>query len=588
MLRLFLKTFFALYMILISNQIKAAQILNFNAGHNVTLDGEWYFSSDNDAFKQDKIITLPNSLLDISGTNEGTFSFEQQFVLPKDAIDQVIYMYIPYQYGAYEMYVDERLLVRVGIVGDQNYHQTEMAPKLVSFVANQQNIKLKIKFSNFRHIRGGLENSIYMGYSRPILHQFYDQIIPLCVLSGVLLMIASFMMLFGIVRKIQRYPSQIWIYLGLFILCLSLRSFFAVPFIYTLFTDISWLWGTRLEYLLTECVCLFFISYIYHLPHRLIHKWIYFICSVLIVINMMITLTTEPYIFQNFFFKSFLASVLLFANLIYGVIIILRQGIAYSKVNAIAISFVCLTFLNDYLLALKLIDSVEIAFYGSCIYFVLLTFQLSRDYASQAFKTEVLNKKLLQWNKNLDQTVKERTLAVTQLNEQLALQVRTDALTGAFNRHALNLEIQHRHQQAALEGTSLAFYMVDVDYFKRYNDYYGHLKGDDVLKRLVTVISEILPESGFVARYGGEEFAVLLSDTDYVQAQQFAQRLCEVVRNLEIEHANRDDEKTYISISVGGAFMDATHIYHNVTRLMKTADQKLYVAKIDRDGYCMI
>lgn len=133
----------------------------------------------------------------------------------------------------------------------------------------------------------------------------------------------------------------------------------------------------------------------------------------------------------------------------------------------------------------------------------------------------------------------------------------------------------------------LVFYMIDVDYFKKYNDYYGHLKGDEILKALVKTIDSILPVSGFLARYGGEEFAFLLSDLSMEQVQEFAEKLCRVICSLELEHADREDGKSYITISVGAAVMDLAHSYSSVDCLMKTADQQLYQAKIQRDQACI-
>ncbi|TCB56909.1 GGDEF domain-containing protein [Acinetobacter terrae] len=534
-----------------------------------------------------KTVQLPASFLSISGQRDGLATFQQHFKLPESAVGQQIYLYIPYQYGAYQLFVDDRLLTKVGQVGVEGHHQTEMAPKLVSFFPNKTDVVITIQVSSFQHIRGGLENSIFIGFNKPILHKFYRQVIPLTIVSGVLLMIGCFMVLFALYRIAQRQSSHIWLFLGLFILCLSLRSFFAVPFIYTLFTNISWLWGTRLEYLLTELVCLFFLLYIFLLPHQLIHRFLLQVTCVMIGINIVVTLTQQPLVFQSFFFQSFAISFLIFANLVYAVYRIYRDQIPYSKANAFAIVLVCLTFIHDYLLGLKLIDSVEIAFYSSCVYFMVVTLQLSRDYAVQSYKTELLNKKLLQWNKTLDKKVHERTQAITQLNEQLAHQVRTDALTGAYNRYALNIEIQQRFEQAIQAGSSLGFYMIDVDYFKKYNDHYGHLKGDDILKALVKTIGSILPASGFLARYGGEEFAILLSDLSLEQAEKFAEKLCRVIREQQLEHINREDGKDFITISVGVAIMDSTHRYKSVDCLMKTADRQLYQAKIKRDQSCI-
>lgn len=93
----------------------------------------------------------------------------------------------------------------------------------------------------------------------------------------------------------------------------------------------------------------------------------------MIIVNVVVTLTQQPLVFQNFFFQSFAISFLIFANLLYGVYRIYRDQIPYSKANAFAIVLVCLTFIHDYLLGLKLIDSVEIAFYSSCVYFMVVT-----------------------------------------------------------------------------------------------------------------------------------------------------------------------------------------------------------------------
>ena len=593
MFRFVLSAIFSVCLFLLSTAVYASTSLNFDRHHNARLDGVWNYypnqliigseASQISPSKIIKTVQLPASFLSISGQKDGLATFQQYFKLPESAVGQQIYLYIPYQYGAYQLFVDDRLLTKVGQVGVEEHHQTEMAPKLVSFFPNKTDVVITIQVSSFQHIRGGLENSIFIGFNKPILYKFYRQVIPLTIVSGVLLMIGCFMVLFALYRIAQRQSSHIWLFLGLFILCLSLRSFFAVPFIYTLFTNISWLWGTRLEYLLTELVCLFFLLYIFLLPHQLIHRFLLQITCVMIGINIVVTLTQQPLVFQSFFFQSFAISFLIFANLLYAVYRIYRDQIPYSKANAFAIVLVCLTFIHDYLLGLKLIDSVEIAFYSSCVYFMVVTLQLSRDYAVQSYKTELLNKKLLQWNKTLDKKVQERTQAITQLNEQLAHQVRTDALTGAYNRYALNIEIQQHFEHAIQAGSSLGFYMIDVDYFKKYNDHYGHLKGDDILKALVKTIGSILPASGFLARYGGEEFAILLSDLNREQTQKFAEKLCRVIRELQLEHINREDGKDSITISVGVAIMDSVHIYKSVDCLMKTADQQLYQAKIKRD-----
>jgi len=186
-------------------------------------------------------------------------------------------------------------------------------------------VTITIQASSYHHIRGGLENSMFIGFNH--------QVIPLSVISGVLLMIGCFMVFFAVFRSLKTQAGNLLLFLGLFILCLSLRSFFAVPFIYTLFTNISWVWGTRFEYLLTELATLFFLIYIYLLPYRLLNPYLLKITALLISINVAVTLFTLPYIFQSFFFQSFSIAVLVFINLLYGAYRMHKSHVRYSKIN---------------------------------------------------------------------------------------------------------------------------------------------------------------------------------------------------------------------------------------------------------------
>ena len=570
----------------------AAVTLEFDQNNNTRLNGSWSYypntllfnhESLNNKTIQPRSVQLPNSFEVLSGNHNGIASFQQHFKIPPQAVGRQVYFFIPYQYGAYELYIDGHLLTKVGHVGSRDQHQTKMAPKLASFFPSSNQIEITLQVSSFDHIRGGLENPIYIGFSQPILHKFYRQIIPLCVVIGMLLMIGSFMLLFALYKHQQGTLHNALVFLALFILCFSLRSFFAVPFIYTLFTDISWVWGTRFEYLFTEFSCLFFLMYIYRLRKKLLHPVLFYFFIAVVCSSILMTLTQQPILFQDYFFKTFTLSLLFFANLIYGIIRIVIQKSYFSRLNAFAIFILCMTFLNDYLLGLGLIDSVEIGFYSSCIYFICVTFQLSHDYANQSNNTVQLNRKLIALNRDLDAKVLERTATVLQLNAQLEQQVRTDALTGAFNRHALNIEIQKRYQHALDSAQSLTFMMIDLDFFKNYNDMYGHLNGDDVLKNLVAALDCILPSDAFLARYGGEEFAILLSDKNERQVQHLAEQCVEYIRMLQWPHLGRLDTKKVVTISMGVAVMNHVHRYDGLYALMKAADESLYRAKVQRD-----
>lgn len=354
--------------------------------------------------------------------------FRQKFNVPNHALNQLLALQIPYQYGAYELYINNKLMTQIGVVGEYDQHQTEMSPRVVNFVTNQNEIQLAIIFSSYKHIRGGLENPIYIGFYDTIKKNFYPNMILTIWVSGMLMMISLFMIIFSIYRLSRGQNVLSLLFLGLFILCFGLRSFFAVPFTYTLFTPINWLWGTRLEYFLTELVCILFLTYLHLALPNFVSRYIYPLLAAVIDLNILVTLTQPPHIFQHLFFTSFSLSIILFLNMFYGIYRLYRDKAQFSKMNAIAIFVVCCTFIHDYLLGLNVINSVEIAFYSSCIYFILVTLQLSRDYAKQTDNVILYNQKLIKLNKTLDQKVIERTQTVVDLNEQLQQQVQLDAL----------------------------------------------------------------------------------------------------------------------------------------------------------------
>lgn len=581
------------YLILLTTSAFAeVRYLSLTPEKNVSLDGQWNFypdvlTTELSNFSHHQVI-LPNSFQNIVYQPNTHGTFVQYFKIPEHAVGQILAFYVPYQYGAYELYVDDQIVLRTGTVGDASKHQTLMAPKLTTFVPQKSTFKVTIKFSSYHHIRGGLENSIFLGYDSQIRSDFYRSILMTTWVSGMLVMISLFMVLFSIYRIAQKENMYKFLFLGLFILFFSLRSFFAVPFSYTLFMPISWLWGTRIEYLLTELLCISFMTYLYlALPHFL-NRYIYIGLSSTIIFNIVVTLTQSPVIFQDIFFKTFSLSILLFANMLYGVYRLYKDKTPFSKINTVAILIICTTFIHDFLLGMKLIESVEIAFYTSCMYFIVVTLNLSRDYAIQSAYALRYNQELLKLNQTLDHQVSERTQYIAQLNDQLNLQLKIDALTGAFNRYALNIEIQHRYEQVIQTQQSLAFLMIDVDYFKKYNDAYGHLKGDDVLRMIVTALQKALPPSGFLARYGGEEFAIVVDGMSIAQVVALTEQCLKVIRQLQLKHTYRMDDKDYISISIGAAVMDQTKTYMDITDLMKTADQQLYKAKASRDCAAVI
>jgi two-component system, sensor histidine kinase LadS len=160
-------------------------------------------------------------------------------------------------------------------------------------------------------------------------------------------------------------------------------------------------------------------------------------------------------------------------------------------------------------------------------------------------------------------------------NVQLEALSRQAGLTGLANRRHFDEQLEVEHRRAVRTGNPLALLMIDVDYFKRYNDHYGHVAGDMCLHQLANIFQAQFKRAGeLVARYGGEEFAVLLPGVDSSEAVERAEALCRKVRELQYPPTTSPLQIVTGSISIAVAQADAYH-----QDLVHCADSALYKAK---------
>ena len=153
-----------------------------------------------------------------------------------------------------------------------------------------------------------------------------------------------------------------------------------------------------------------------------------------------------------------------------------------------------------------------------------------------------------------------------------------DGLTGIANRRKFNESIDSEWKKAARNGSVLALIILDLDFFKPFNDNYGHGAGDDCLVQIARALSEGIKRPGdLAARIGGEEFAVLLPATDISGAVHVACRIQNNIEDLGIVHGF-SPVSGVVTASIGAAAMvpDKELSYH---KLVETADQQLYAAK---------
>ncbi|MCK9372043.1 MAG: GGDEF domain-containing protein [Sulfuricurvum sp.] len=167
----------------------------------------------------------------------------------------------------------------------------------------------------------------------------------------------------------------------------------------------------------------------------------------------------------------------------------------------------------------------------------------------------------------LEQLVKERTQAIEFLSK-------TDALTGLWNRGYLEEMMELEFKRSRRYHKDMAIMVIDLDYFKKINDTYGHLGGDEVLRRVGKSLLSGLRETDFIGRYGGEEIVVILSETRAEKAFELANKICSDIASEPIEFG---DAVIWVTVSIGVSALRPEHTTYE--EIFSEADDALYASK---------
>ena len=212
---------------------------------------------------------------------------------------------------------------------------------------------------------------------------------------------------------------------------------------------------------------------------------------------------------------------------------------------------------NDYLV--KLPDKIELIArirYHSQAYIS----QLERDAAFKALE--------------------ESQAQLARANRNLRKLSSHDSLTGIANRRTFDETLKREWKSALRSETPLSLVMLDIDFFKLYNDHYGHQGGDDCLRKVAKGLDSAMHrETDFLARYGGEEFSAVLPNTDLGGALKVAEEMRQAVKALRIEHT-KSKVSDIVSVSLGVSTA-VPHLGSEPETLIAAADQALYKAKED-------
>ncbi|MFN4968512.1 MAG: diguanylate cyclase domain-containing protein [Pseudanabaena sp.] len=205
------------------------------------------------------------------------------------------------------------------------------------------------------------------------------------------------------------------------------------------------------------------------------------------------------------------------------------------------------------------------------------------DYVAKPIHWAVLRhrvRRLLE-QANLRQKLESANRRLAVVIKELQRLVSIDGLTQVANRRCLDEYLEQEFKRSCREKIPISLVLCDIDFFKKYNDNYGHQEGDLCLQAVAQSISKATNRpADLVARYGGEEFVIVLPNTDQEGGMNIAVKATELVRSLQIPH-DYSEVAPYVTISCGVATLFPHQHTQAINLLLKSADRALYVAKAE-------
>ncbi len=178
---------------------------------------------------------------------------------------------------------------------------------------------------------------------------------------------------------------------------------------------------------------------------------------------------------------------------------------------------------------------------------------------------------------HLEEEVAERTSELEERNQELSLLSFSDGLTGIANRRKFDEMLLQSWQTEMRYERPVALLMLDIDVFKDYNDFYGHVAGDECLKSIAHYLhTKVRRSSDLAARYGGEEFVVLIQEPEIDKLMDYADEIRQGIEDLKLEHETSPYK--FVTVSIGAAYM-VPDMNTEPDTLIELADQMLYEAK---------
>lgn len=520
-------------------------------------------------------ISFPHNFSEHYGSPEMYGTYVAKLKLPKNANNENIAIYIPFEYGSYKLYIDDQLLAKNGEIGMTKEQQVpESAPKIGQIHNNSEEVYVTLQLSNFYSIRGGFSVPLYIGPFSKLVNEHNSAIIFHFFINGIIFIASIFSTLVGCFNR----RDKRMILFAMFCFVISVRAVFARPFLYSITVfNISWEIGVKIEAICSVLAFSIALTLLAKFILQTTYNRIYKLAQTLLMIQLAFVLFSEPLIFQQISLYTLPLSLVLLLVIIVKSLLTAQSITFESAVHYIGSLVIFLAAIHD-LFAVRFGWQIALILqHSQVIYVVLVCFAISWKYAQKQKDEQRLKDEILQLNASLDLKIKERTAQLEKANETLQQLATKDALTGIDNRYSFDHHLEVYFEHAKQKQKYLSLLLLDLDYFKKYNDHYGHVLGDALLQQVVKIIDDILPEEAIFARYGGEEFAIIYPNANEQQLEQLGHMIVKSVASKRIEHILHPNH--YATISAGGFTMSKQHPVQTKKQLLAKSDERLYEAK---------
>ena len=576
------------------------------ASHTVRLDGEWEFYWNELLTPEDfreagkkktDYIDVPcswNAYIakdkEASGYGYATYRllFESRGI-------EKLGLKIPRMFTAYELWVNGEKLASAGIVGkNRDDMSPQYLPQVALFSSRPNENEIVIQVSNFNHRSGGMLESIVLGSEDQILDMRYKRIAYEFFLFGSLMIMGLYHIILFCFRKKNLSP----LFFGVFCLFLAARTLLVGErMLIYLFPSFSWEIAHKLQtltfYLGVSMIVTFFSVTFPAYFHRITVRMIQGITA---VFGCFVLLTpVRIFAVVNPGYQLFSLCVIIYLIITFVKIILQKEKDAWLIIaGGLAI---ILTSLNDIIFLSvwmndhshpflqNIIKTDNLSAAGQLIFVFTNSMILAKRFSSSLEHEEKMLIELKAINQNLDNLVKKRTEALEKSRKELekanhALQLisRKDPLTGLWNRRHFDEAIDVEWRRCLRYKKPMALILLDIDFFKQYNDRYGHIAGDQCLIKIAQAIHRLFKRScDLTVRFGGEEFIIVMPEAGKDEAVRMAARVLKTIEELNIPH-ECSPVSSRVSVSIGVASFVPEHHY-SFEDILQTADKALYQAK---------